>query len=130
MHVRPVLTTLVLASVLVAGIASILKRHAALLHIIVDATLTNEVVARHGQEAFHVHLALFKAQLLKHRRSIRHDHPEQAIDFCFNVLYELIASHFAFGRRGTTVEGGWTALVRNLQRFCVSFLTAGPRRSA
>ena len=115
---------------LVAGIANILKRHAALLRIIVDATLTNEVVARNGQEAFLTHLALFKAQLLKYRRSITHERPEQAIDFCFNVVYELIASHFAFGRRGTTLDGGWAALVRNLQWFCISFLTGGTRRTA
>lgn len=115
-------------AVLVAGMANLLRRHAPLLRTVVETAMVNTVVARNGVEVFHIHRALFKAQLLKYRRSISQAHPEQAIDFCFNASYELVASHFGFGRRGLTDSADWPQLIRDLQRLCVSFLTARPAR--
>jgi AcrR family transcriptional regulator len=112
------------ASLLVAGTANMLKRHAPMIKAIVEASWSNVIVAREGVRVYRAHAQRFKAQLLRYRRSIRHENPEHAVDFCFSCVYELVASYFGFGRRVATDESRWAQLVLDLQRLCLAFLTS------
>lgn len=110
--------------VLVSGIANMLKRHAPTIKAIVEASWSNTTVARAGVDVFHEHSRKFRAHLLRYRKSIRHERPEHAVDFCFSFVYELVASHFGFGRRVATDDSRWASLVLDLQRLCLAFLTS------
>lgn len=108
---------------LVADTAQSLRQHRQIIKALIDASLTDPQIAEQGLLAYRNHLALFKAALLDYRDAISHPQPEQAIDFCFLTLYEVVASHLGFGRRNSAADPEWEQLVRNLQRQCVAFLT-------
>ncbi|MRW92069.1 TetR family transcriptional regulator [Duganella sp. FT80W] len=111
-----------LVPVLIAGMTELLRRHAAVLRKIVEESMHHPEMAQNGIQIYHAHLALFKRDLLRYRAEIAHDDPEYAIEFCFNAVYELVASHLAFGRGSTVTEQDWPRLLANLQRLCLNFL--------
>lgn len=108
---------------LVTLTAEKLRRHKEIVKAIVDASLSDPAIAAEGLRAYESNLALFKAALLDYRDDIAHLQPEQAIDFCFLTIYELVASHFGFGRRHSAGEGKWEQLLLNLRHQCIAFLT-------
>ncbi|CAN7445534.1 TetR/AcrR family transcriptional regulator [Massilia sp. LjRoot122] len=111
---------------MVRDAAESLRRHKDIVKALVDASLSDPVVAAEGLRAYASHLGLFKEALLDYRDEIASPAPEQAIEFCFLSIYELLASHFGFGRRHSAGDGQWELLVANLQHQCVAFLTLPP----
>jgi AcrR family transcriptional regulator len=111
---------------LVVEIAESLRRHKGIIKAIVDASLSDPQIAQQGLHAYASQLALFKAALLDHAADIAHPDREQAIDFCFLSVYELVASHFGFGRRRSAEDAQWEQLLAQLQHLCVAFLTTPP----
>jgi hypothetical protein len=69
---------------------------------------------------------LFKSALLERRAEIAHPEPEKAIEFCFLSVYEIVASHFGFGRRRSAKDAQWGQLLAQLQHLCVAYLTTAP----
>lgn len=110
--------------ILVAGIAALLKRHAPEIKAIVEASWSHPAVARQGLQEFAAHRQRFTTLLLQHADEIRHDDPRRALEFCYACVYELVASHFEFGRRVPTERRRWSAFVVELQTLCHAYLTA------
>lgn len=108
--------------VLVSGFANLLREHAPLLKAIVEATWSDPIAARHGMAAYQAHAIRFRMLLLDHRAEIKHEDPEHAANFCHSCTFELVASHFGFGRRSSSSKSSWPALVSDIQRLCFSFL--------
>jgi AcrR family transcriptional regulator len=103
---------------LVVEIAESLRRHRWIIKAIVDASLADTQIAQEGLRAYARQLNLFKSALLGHRDEIAHPNPEQAIDFCFLSIYELVASHL-----GSVGEGARRTLSgNNCWRSCSIFV--------
>jgi len=113
--------------ILVAGIAGLLKRHASAIKAIVEASWAHPVVGRLGLQELAAHRQRFKALLLRHAAEIGHDNPAHALEFCYACIYELVASHFGFGRRVPSERRRWPAFVAELQTLCLAYLTASTR---
>jgi AcrR family transcriptional regulator len=111
---------------LVAEIAESLRAHRDIIKAIVDASLSDAEIAQEGLRAYARQLALFSSALLAWREEIAHPEPEQAIEFCFLSVYEIVASHFGFGRRRSAEDAQWGELVGRLQHQCVAYLTTAP----
>lgn len=108
---------------LVVEIAESLRRHRNIIKAIVGVSLSDPEIGQEGLHAYATQLDLFKSALLEHRDDIAHPDPERAIDFCFLSVYEVVASHFGFGRRKSAGAAQWPQLLSQLQHLCVSFLT-------
>jgi AcrR family transcriptional regulator len=115
---------------LVVEIAESLRRDRALIKAIVDASLADARIAQEGLHAYELQLELFRSALLARRDEILHPEPEKAIEFCFLSIYEIVASHFGFGRRKSAEDAQWAQLLAQLQHQCVSYLTTPPEPAA
>ena len=112
-----------LVPTLVLETAELLHRHAPLLKAIVEAAWSDAEVGKRGREIYLAHERRFRDLVLRHRDEIHHHHPEHAVNFCYNCIWENVASHFGFGHRESSESHRWTSLVSDLQRLCFSFLT-------
>lgn len=115
---------------LVMEIAESLRRDRDIIKAIVDASLADPEIAQEGLHAYARQLELFKSALLARRDAIAHPQPEQAIEFCFLSIYEIVASHFGFGRRKSAEDAQWGQLLAQLQHLCVAYLTTAPEPAA
>jgi AcrR family transcriptional regulator len=115
---------------LVFEIAESLRAHRDIIKAIVDASLADAEIAQEGLRAYARQLELFKSALLARRGEIAHPEPEQAIEFCFLSVYEIVASHFGFGRRKSAEDAQWGQLLAQLQHLCVAYLTTPPERES
>jgi AcrR family transcriptional regulator len=115
---------------LVVEIAESLRRDRDIIKAIVDASLTDAQIAEEGLRAYARQLDLFRTALLAKRDEIAHPQPEQAIEFCFLSIYEIVASHFGFGRRKSAEDAQWGQLLAQLQHLCVAYLTTPPEPTA
>lgn len=115
---------------LVVEIAESLRRHRDIIKAIVDASLADAQIAQEGLHIYGRQLELFQAALLARRDEIAHPQPEQAIEFCFLSIYEIVASHFGFGRRKSAEDAQWAQLLARLQHLCVAYLTTPPEPGA
>jgi AcrR family transcriptional regulator len=115
---------------LVVEIAESLRRHRDIIKAIVDASLADAQIAQEGLHAYARQLELFRTALLARRDEIAHPEPEQAIEFCFLSIYEIVASHFGFGRRKSAEDAQWAQLLAQLQHLCVAYLTTPPEPAA
>lgn len=115
---------------LAVEIAESLRRHREIIKAIVDASLTDTQIAQEGLHAYARQLELFRTALLARREEIAHPQPEQAIEFCFLSIYEIVASHFGFGRRKSAEDAQWAQLLAQLQHLCVAYLTTPPEPAA
>jgi AcrR family transcriptional regulator len=111
---------------LVVEIAESLRRHRDIIKAIVDASLADTEIAQEGLHVYARQLELFKSALLERRAEIAHPEPEKAIEFCFLSVYEIVASHFGFGRRKSAEDAQWGQLLAQLQHLCVAYLTTAP----
>jgi AcrR family transcriptional regulator len=116
--------------ILVAGVAGLLRHHSAGIKAIVEASWSHREVARQGVKELESHRLRFKTLLMRHADEIRHEDPGQALEFCIACVYELVASHFGFGRRVPAEQKRWPELVLEMQRLCLAYLTAPPRGAA
>jgi AcrR family transcriptional regulator len=115
---------------LVVEIAESLRRHRDIIKAIVDASLADAQIAQEGLHVYARQLELFQSALLARRTEIAHSQPEQAIEFCFLSVYEIVASHFGFGRRKSAEDAQWAQLLAQLQHLCVAYLTTPPEPAA
>lgn len=115
-----------LTDTLTAGLAELVRRHAPMIKAIMEATWVYPEVAKGGKRAFAAHRRRFKAQVLALRPAITHPDPDFAAEFCFVVVFELLASHFGVGRRARPEHSKWPVLVKELQLLCYTYL-AGRR---
>jgi AcrR family transcriptional regulator len=115
---------------LVVESAESLRRHRDIIKAIVDASLADAQIAQEGLHAYARQLELFRTALLARRDEIAHPEPEQAIEFCFLSIYEIVASHFGFGRRKSAEDAQWAQLLAQLQHLCVAYLTTPPDPAA
>jgi AcrR family transcriptional regulator len=115
---------------LAVEIAESLRRHRDIIKAIVDASLSDAQIAQEGLRAYARQLELFRTALLARREEIAHAESEQAIEFCFLAIYEIIASHFGFGRRKSAENAQWAQLLAQLQHLCVAYLTTPPEPKA
>jgi len=115
---------------LAVEIAESLRRDRDIIKAIVDASLTDAQIAEEGLRAYARQLELFRTALLARRDEIAHPQPEQAIEFCFLSIYEIVASHFGFGRRKSAEDAQWGQLLAQLQHLCVAYLTTPPEPAA
>jgi AcrR family transcriptional regulator len=115
---------------LVVESAESLRRHRDIIKAIVDASLADAQIAQEGLHAYARQLELFRTALLARRDEIAHPEPEQAIEFCFLSIYEIVASHFGFGRRKSAEDAQWAQLLAQLQHLCVAYLTTPPEPAA
>lgn len=111
---------------LVEETAESLRSYSNLIKAIVDASLSDERIGQEGLRVYALQRSHFMAALLVYRKQIVHPHREQAIEFCFSCIYELVASHFGFGHRRSADDGKWSELVQHLQHLCVAFLMMAP----
>lgn len=116
-----------LVDIQVAGLAEMLRRNGPLIKAIMEASWTAPEVGKGGFRAFEAHAKRFRAQVLLHAEAIRHPEPELAADLCFVCIFELVASHWGFGRRTPSEQKPWPVLVQELQRLCFAYLTGGAR---
>jgi AcrR family transcriptional regulator len=115
---------------LTVEIAESLRRHRDIIKAIVDASLADADIAQEGLHVYAAQLDLFRSALLARRAEIAHPEPDQAIEFCFLSIYEIVASHFGFGRRRSAEDAQWAGLLAQLQHLCVSYLTTPPEPDA
>lgn len=112
-----------LTDTLTAGLAELVRRHAPMIKAIMEATWEHPAVAKGGIRSFAAHRRRFKTQVLALRPAIRHPNPEFAAEFCFVIVFELLASHFGVGRRSRPEHSKWPVLVKELQLLCYTYLT-------
>jgi AcrR family transcriptional regulator len=112
---------------LVGSLADLLKRDASSIKAMIEASWNDPVVARCGFEVYRAHCERFKTLLLRQRQWITHADPEHAAEFCFSCVFEMVASHFGFGRRVSSARCDWSQLMEDLHKLCIAYLT-GPAR--
>ena len=115
---------------LAVEVAESLRRDRDIIKAIVDASLADAQIAQEGLHVYAGQLALFRSALLARRAEIAHPEPDEAIEFCFLCIYEIVASHFGFGRRKSAEDAQWPKLLAQLQHLCVSYLTTPPEAAA
>jgi AcrR family transcriptional regulator len=108
--------------VVVLGWATLLKNYSPYLKAFIEASLTFSESAREGFKAYLSNRNLSKSILLTNRAAIAHPDPEHAIEFCYNCVFEIVASHLGFARRNLPDHSKWPALIADLQRLCQRFL--------
>jgi AcrR family transcriptional regulator len=107
-------------------LAKLLRRHAPILRAMIELSLTDPVIAAQGKLIYFDHETRFKNLLMDRRGEIKHRNPEHAAEFCFMVVYQMVASYLGFGDRANTDEHRWGQLLDDLRVLCLRYLTARP----
>jgi AcrR family transcriptional regulator len=107
-------------------LANLLRKHAPFLRAMIELSLTDTVIAAQGRRIYFDHAGRFKNVLMDCRGEIKHRNPEHAAEFCFTVVYQMVANHLGFGDRASSDEDRWGQLLDDLRVLCLRYLTAHP----
>ena len=114
-----------LVAELIDGVTVLLRRDAEVLRPFMLLAATDSQIARRGRQSASLMTSLFVGLLSKRRGEIRHPDPVAAIEWCFTIVYSVIARRLGLGStmEGANDSGDWDELIVNLTDTVTAYLS-------
>jgi AcrR family transcriptional regulator len=113
---------------LIDGVTVLLRRDADVLRPFMLLAATDTQIAIRGRQSAMVMTSLFVGLLSERRAEIRHPDAVPAIEWCFTIVYSVIARRLGLGStmEGANDAGDWDALIANLTDTVTAYLSLAP----
>jgi AcrR family transcriptional regulator len=110
---------------LIDGVTVLLRRDAEVLRPFMLLAATDLQIATRGRQSAALMTSLFVALLSQRREEIRHPDPVAAIEWCFTIVYSVIARRLGLGStmEGANDSGDWDELIVNLTDTVTAYLS-------
>jgi AcrR family transcriptional regulator len=110
---------------LVGGVTVLLRRDAEVLRPFMLLAATDIQIATRGRRSATLMTSLFVGLLSQRRAEIRHPDPVAAIEWCFTIVYSVIARRLGLGStmEGANDSGDWDELIVNLTDTVTAYLS-------
>jgi AcrR family transcriptional regulator len=110
---------------LVDGVTVLLRRDAEVLRPFMLLAATDIQIATRGRRSATLMTSLFVGLLSQRRAEIRHPDPVAAIEWCFTIVYSVIARRLGLGStmEGANDSGDWDELIANLTDTVTAYLS-------
>ena len=110
---------------LIGAVTVLLRRDAEILRPFMLLAATDQQISVRGRQSASVMTSQFIDLLSQRRADIRHPDPVAAIDWCFTIVYSVIARRLGLG---STMEGGndgddWDEVIVNLTDTVTAYLS-------
>jgi len=107
------------------GITVLLRRDADMLRPFMLLAATDTQIAIRGRQSAMVMTSLFVELLSERRAEIRHPDAVAAIEWCFTIVYSVIARRLGLGStmEGANDSGDWDQLIVNLTDTVTAYLS-------
>ena len=117
-----------LVAELIDGVTVLLRRDAEVLRPFMLLAATDQQIAIRGRQSAALMTSLFVALLSQRREEIRHPDPVAAIEWCFTIVYSVIARRLGLGStmEGADDAGDWDELIVEPHRHRHRVSVAGP----
>jgi len=114
-----------LVAELIDGVTVLLRRDAEVLRPFMLLAATDSQIARRGRQSASLMTSLFVGLLSQRRGEIRHPDPVAAIEWCFTIVYSVIARRLGLGStmEGANDSGDWDELIVNLTDTATAYLS-------
>ena len=114
-----------LVAELIDGVTVLLRRDAEVLRPFMLLAATDSQIARRGRQSAMLMTSLFVGLLSQRRAEIRHPDPVAAIEWCFTIVYSVIARRLGLGStmEGANDSGDWDELIVNLTDTVTAYLS-------
>ena len=112
-------------AVLIGGVTVLLRRDAEILRPFMLLAATDQQISVRGRQSASVMTSQFVGMLSQRRGDIRHPDPVAAIEWCFTVVYSVIARRLGLGStmEGANDAGDWDELIANLTDTVTAYLS-------
>ena len=110
---------------LIDGVTVLLRRDAEVLRPFMLLAATDQQIAIRGRQSAAVMTSLFVGLLSQRRSEIRHPDPVAAIEWCFTIVYSVIARRLGLGStmEGANDAGDWDDDRANLTDTVTAYLS-------
>jgi AcrR family transcriptional regulator len=110
---------------LIGGVTVLLRRDADVLRPFMLLAATDQQISIRGRQSAAVMRDLFGRLLSLRRTEIRHPDPVAAIDWCFTIVYSVVARRLGLGStmEGADDAGDWDDIVPNLVDTVTAYLS-------
>ena len=111
----------------VVSVARVSMDHRAILRAFMHIAAADDKIASRGSQASIDLGRVFKFLVLAHRKAIRHDDPELAVDVAYRMVYCTVARQIMYGPTfESDLEISWERLVAELASACTAYLLGAP----
>ncbi len=112
---------------LITGVTVLLRRDAEVLRPFMLLAATDQRISVRGRQSAALMRALFVELLSTRRSDVRHPDPVSAIDWCFTIVFSVVARRLGLGStlEGADDAGEWAELVPNLVDTVTAYLSLG-----
>ena len=113
---------------LINAVTALLRRDADVLRPFMLLAATDQQISVRGRQSAAVMRGLFVELLSGRRSEIRHPDPVAAIEWCFTIVYSVVARRLGLGStmEGADDAGDWEELVPNLVDTVTAYLSLAP----
>jgi AcrR family transcriptional regulator len=110
---------------LIAAVTVLLRRDAEVLRPFMLLAATDQQISIRGRQSAAVMRDLFGELLSRRSSEIRHPDPVAAIDWCFTIVYSVVARRLGLGStmEGAADGGDWDYIVPNLVDTVTAYLS-------
>jgi AcrR family transcriptional regulator len=110
---------------LIDGVTVLLRRDAEVLRPFMLLAATDSQIATRGRRSATVMTSLFVGLLSQRSAEIRHPDPVAAVEWCFTIVYSVIARRLGLGStmEGANDSGDWDELIVNLTDTVTAYLS-------
>jgi AcrR family transcriptional regulator len=110
---------------LIDGVTVLLRRDAEVLRPFMLLAATDTQIAMRGRQSAMLMTSLFVRLLSQRRAEIKHSDPVAAIEWCFTIVYSVIARRLGLGStmEGANDSGDWDELIVNLTDTVTAYLS-------